>query len=69
MKKYDLMHAVNVRGTYLVSKICLPHLLKSKNPQILTISPPLVLEKPKFAEHLAYTLSKIGMSMTTYGLA
>lgn len=63
------MHNVNARGTFLVSKVCLPFLLKAKNPQILNIAPPLVLEKQKFADHLAYTISKIGMSLIAYGLA
>lgn len=69
MKRYDLMHAVNVRGTYLTSKVCLPHLLHSDNPHILNIAPPLNLNANWFAPHLAYTMSKYGMSMCVLGMA
>jgi citronellol/citronellal dehydrogenase len=69
MKRYDLMHAVNVRGTFLVSQTCLPHLLKSTNPHILNISPPLNLAPEWFGRHLAYTMSKYGMSMCALGMA
>jgi citronellol/citronellal dehydrogenase len=69
MKRYDLMHAVNVRGTFLVSQACLPHLLKSTNPHILSISPPLNLDPKWFGRHLAYTMSKYGMSMCVLGMA
>ncbi len=69
MKRYDLMMDINVRGTFLLSKSALPHLRKSTNGHILTLSPPLNLD-PKWAgEHLAYTMAKYGMSMTTLGLA
>lgn len=69
MKKYDLMMDINVRGTFLLSKTALPHLRKSENGHILTLSPPLNLD-PKWAgQHLAYTMAKYGMSMTTLGLA
>ncbi|MBV1780270.1 NAD(P)-dependent oxidoreductase [Paeniglutamicibacter sp. ABSL32-1] len=69
MKKYDLMMDINVRGTFLLSKSALPHLRASDNGHILTLSPPLNLE-PKWAgAHLAYTMAKYGMSMTTLGLA
>ena len=66
-KRYDLMHEINVRGTFLVSKACIPHLKKSKNPHILTLSPPLNLDSKWFGAHLAYTMSKYGMSMTVLG--
>ncbi|MFJ6417936.1 SDR family oxidoreductase [Paeniglutamicibacter sp. NPDC091659] len=69
MKKYDLMMDINVRGTFLLSKTALPHLRKSGNGHILTLSPPLNLD-PKWAgAHLAYTMAKYGMSLTTLGLA
>jgi len=67
MKRYDLMHDVNVRGTFMVGKYCLPHLKKGKNPHILTLSPPLNLDPKWFGSYLAYTMSKYGMSMTVLG--
>jgi len=66
-KRYDLMHEINVRGTFMVSKACIPHLKKSENPHILTLSPPLNLDPKWFGAHLAYTMSKYGMSMTVLG--
>lgn len=69
VKRFDLMHSVNVRGTYLVSQTCLPHLLKSSNPHILNIAPPLNMEERWFAPHVAYTMSKYGMSMCVLGMA
>lgn len=69
MKRYDLLMSVNVRATYMCSKYCLPHLLKSANPHILTLSPPLNLDAKWFKDNLAYTMSKYGMSMCTLGLA
>ena len=69
MKRFDLMHAVNARGTFACSQACLPLLEKSDNPHILTLSPPPVLRSDWFAPHLAYTLSKYGMSLCTLGLA
>src|SRR5262249_36394685 len=63
MKRYVLVHAVNVRGTFIVSQACLPHLLKSNNPHILNIAPPLNMDARWFGPHLAYTMSKYGMSM------
>jgi citronellol/citronellal dehydrogenase len=69
MKRYDLMHSVNIRGTYLLSKTCLPHLLKSSNPHILAISPPLNLDPKWFGPHPAYTISKFGMSLCILGFA
>lgn len=69
MKRYDLMHQVNTRGTFLCSKACLPHLLKSDNPHILNISPPLNMEERWFKGHVAYTMAKFGMSMCVLGMA
>lgn len=69
MKKYDLMHQINIRGTFLLSKLCLPHLKKSKNPHILNLSPPLNMESKWFAPHVAYTMAKYGMSMCVLGMA
>jgi citronellol/citronellal dehydrogenase len=63
------MNQVNARGTFLVSQTCLPHLLKSKTPHILTLSPPLNLEPRWFEAHVAYTMAKYGMSMCTLGMA
>ncbi len=69
MKRYDLMMGVNVRGTFLCSQACLPHLKKAPNPHILTLSPPLDLRAKWFAPHLAYTMAKYGMSMCVLGMA
>lgn len=69
MKKYDLMHHVNTRGTYLVSKLCLPYLKVGKNPHILNISPPLNMNPVWFQNHVAYTMAKYGMSMCVLGMA
>ncbi|CAK9800814.1 Hydroxysteroid dehydrogenase-like protein 2 [Anthophora quadrimaculata] len=69
MKKYDLMNNINTRGTFLVSKICLPFLRKSKNPHIVNISPPLSMNPIWFKNHVAYTISKFGMSMCALGMA
>jgi len=69
MKRYDLMQEVNARATFACSQAAIPHLLKSNNPHILTLSPPLNMDKKWFAAHLAYTMSKYGMSMCTLGLA
>jgi citronellol/citronellal dehydrogenase len=69
LKRYDLMHSVNVRGTFLVSQACLPHLLKTTNPHILNISPPLNMDPKWFGRHLAYTMSKYGMSQCVLGMA
>lgn len=69
MKRFDLMHAVNVRGTFLCSQACLPQLKKSANPHILTLSPPLSLHPRWFKDHCAYTLAKYGMSMCVLGMA
>ena len=69
MKRFDLMFDVNVRGTFLVSKTCIPHLLKSKNPHILNLSPPLDMDKKWFKQTLAYSMSKFGMSQCVLGMA
>lgn len=69
MKRYDLMQTVNGRGTFLVSKLCLPHLLKAPRPHILTLAPPINLDPKWFAPHLAYTMAKYAMSLVTLGLA
>lgn len=68
-KRWDLMHGINVRGTFFMSKACIPYLKKAHNPHILNLSPPLNLDPNWFAKHLAYTMSKYGMSMTVLGLA
>jgi len=69
MKRFDLMFSVNVRGTFLCSKLCLPYLIKSDNPHILNLSPPLNMDSKWFAHHVAYTMSKYGMSMCVLGMA
>jgi citronellol/citronellal dehydrogenase len=69
MKRYDLMHQINTRGTFLCSKLCLPHLLKAANPHILMLSPPPQLKPEWFGPHLAYTIAKYGMSLCVLGLA
>lgn len=69
MKRYDLMHSINTRGTFLVSKTCLPFLLKSPWPHILNISPPLDMDAKWFKPHVAYTMAKFGMSMCVLGMA
>ena len=69
MKRFDLMHSINVRGTFMVSKLCIPYLKRAENPHILTLSPPLNLKPAWFGAHLAYTMSKYGMSMTVLGQA
>src|SRR5205823_3182242 len=69
MNRYDLMHGINTRGTFLTSKLCLPHLLKAANPHILNLSPPLNMEARWFAPHVAYTMAKFGMSMCVLGMA
>ena len=68
-KRFDLMFAVNVRATFLCSQACIPHMKKAKNPHILTFSPPLNMQAKWFKDHLAYTMSKYGMSMCTLGMA
>ncbi|KAK9883254.1 hypothetical protein WA026_001442 [Henosepilachna vigintioctopunctata] len=68
MKQYDLMHNINTRGTFLVSKICLPYLKKSQHAHILNLSPPLDMKPYWFAPHVAYTMAKYGMSMCVLGM-
>ncbi len=69
MRRYDLMHQVNARGTFMVSKFAVPYLLKSANPHILMLSPPLDMQEKWFAPHTAYTIAKYNMSMVALGLA
>ena len=69
MRRFDLMHGVNARGTFLVSKTCVPHLRKSANPHILMLSPPLDMKAKWFAGHVAYSMAKFGMSLVVLGLA
>lgn len=69
MRRFDLMHDINTRGTFLCSKLCLPHLERAANPHILMLSPPLNIEERWFAPHLAYSLAKFGMSLCVLGLA
>lgn len=69
MKRYDLMHSINTRGTFLTSKACLPYLMKSTNPHVLNLSPPLNMETRWFAPHVAYTMAKFGMSMCVLGMS
>jgi citronellol/citronellal dehydrogenase len=68
-KRFDLMQQINVRGTFLVSKACIPHLRRGSNPHILTLSPPINLDPRWLGAHVGYTLSKYGMSMVALGLA
>lgn len=69
VKRFDLIQQINMRGTFLVSRACVPHLRKSANPHILALSPPLELRPDWFAQHLPYTISKYGMSMVILGMA
>lgn len=69
IRRYDLMNQVNARGTFLVSRACLPHLLKASNPHVLMLSPPLDMSPRWFAGHVAYTMAKYGMSMCVLGMA
>ncbi len=69
MKRWDLMHSINARGTFLVSKTCIPHLKKSDNPHVMMLSPPLDMSPKWFAGHTAYTMAKYGMSMCVLGMA
>jgi citronellol/citronellal dehydrogenase len=69
MKRFDLMQQVNARGSFLCAQACLPHLLKSPNPHILTLAPPPSLDPKWWAPHTGYTLAKMGMSFVTLGLA
>jgi citronellol/citronellal dehydrogenase len=69
MKRYDLMHQINTRGTFLTSKACLPHLRRASNPHVLMLSPPLDMSPKWFGGHVAYTMAKFGMSMCVLGMA
>jgi len=69
MKRYDLMHQINARGTYVASKACIPHLKRSANPHVLNLSPPLDMKPHWFGNHVAYTMAKFGMSMCVLGMA
>jgi len=69
MKRWDLMHQINARGTFLVSKMCVPHLKKAANPHVLNLSPPLDMSPKWFAPHVAYTMAKYGMSLCVLGMA
>jgi citronellol/citronellal dehydrogenase len=69
MKRFDLMHQVNARGTFLVSKACIPHLKRAANPHVLMLSPPLDMKANWFAPHPAYTMAKYGMSLCVLGMA
>lgn len=68
-KRFDLIHDINVRGTFFMSKACIPHLKNGSNAHILTLSPPLNMDMKWFANHIAYTLSKYNMTMIALGLA
>ncbi|MCB9555114.1 MAG: NAD(P)-dependent oxidoreductase [Deltaproteobacteria bacterium] len=69
LKRFDLMHQINTRGTFACSQACVPHLKKAINPHILNLSPPLNMEARWFAGHVAYTMAKYGMSMCVLGMA
>src|SRR5690606_9598322 len=69
MRRYDLMHQINTRGTFVTSKFAIPYLEKAANPHILAISPPLDIREKWFAPHVAYTMAKFGMSLVMLGLS
>ena len=69
MKRYDLMHQVNARGTFLCTQACLPWLLRAPNPHVLMLSPPLSMQPRWFAPHVAYTMAKYGMSLCVLGMS
>jgi citronellol/citronellal dehydrogenase len=69
MKRYDLMQSINTRGTYVVSRACIPHLKKSDNGHVLTLSPPISLQPRWLGGHIGYTIAKYGMSLCTLGMA
>jgi citronellol/citronellal dehydrogenase len=69
MRRFDLMHQINARGTFMVSKHAIPHLLKSDNPHILMLSPPLDMKEKWFASYTGYAMAKFGMSLVVLGLA
>jgi citronellol/citronellal dehydrogenase len=69
MRRFDLMHQVNTRGTFMASKYAIPHLAKAENPHIMMLSPPLDMQEKWFAPHAAYSIAKFGMSLVALGLA
>jgi len=69
LKRFDLMHGINTRGTFACSQACIPYLAKAENPHILNISPPLSMESKWFAPHVAYTMAKYGMSLCVLGMS
>jgi citronellol/citronellal dehydrogenase len=69
IKRYDLMQDINTRGTFVVSKACIPHLKEAENPHVLTLSPPLLMDPKWLKGHVGYTIAKYGMSMCTLGMA
>ena len=69
MKRYDLMHQINARGTFLTTKACIPHLKRAANPHVLALSPPLDMSPHWFGRHVAYTVAKYNMSMFMMGMA
>ncbi|MGZ8330531.1 MAG: SDR family oxidoreductase [Rhodoplanes sp.] len=69
MRRFDLMHQINTRGTFMVSKLAIPHLARADNPHVLMISPPLDMKEKWFAPHTAYSIAKFGMSLVALGLA
>jgi citronellol/citronellal dehydrogenase len=69
LKRFDLMYEINVRGTFLCTKLCLPHLIGRANPHVLTLAPPISIDPRWFTQHTAYTVSKFAMAMLTFGLA
>jgi citronellol/citronellal dehydrogenase len=69
MKRFDLMHAINTRGTFLTTKTCIPYLRKAQNPHVLVLSPPLDLQPKWFKNHVAYSIAKYGMSLCVLGMA
>jgi citronellol/citronellal dehydrogenase len=69
MKRWDLMHQVNARGTFLCTQKCIPHLLRAENPHVLNLAPPPSLSPRWFASHVAYTMAKYGMSMCVLGMS
>jgi citronellol/citronellal dehydrogenase len=69
MKRFDLMYAINTRGTFLTTKSCIPHLRRAENPHVLVLSPPLDLQPKWFKNHVAYSIAKYGMSLCVLGMA
>lgn len=69
MKRFDLMHAINTRGTFLTTKTCIPHLRRADNPHVLMLSPPLDMQSKWFKNHVAYSIAKYGMSLCVLGMA